>query len=468
MTEPVPSRFVLLSICLAALALCPPATAARPLLTGFLDPDASATQRADLMLTADDAAAWSRDAGASIDRLYLYWNRVATAEPVDPDDPNDPAYDWSVVDGQVDAAITHGLEPMLDFRSAPLWAQGPGGNASGTVSPDAGALASFARAAAARYAGRVRYWEIWNEPNSRGFLRPQRDAEGRSIAPKLYRGLVNAAAAALHEADPDNVVVVGGTAPRASADGHSPLDFLRKLFAAPVEADVFSHHPYTLGSPERHAARPDDVYLADLTEWARLVRAAVRAGRVLSHGGTPKTRVPLWVSELSWDSRPPDPTGVPARLHARWTAEALYRSWRAGASVLIWGQLRDYPLTADPRWGIYQSGLYSENDEPKRSLAAFRFPFVAYARSGWISVWGRTPSSTAAQVVLERRTQAGWNSVRTVQAMPTGIFAAHWRSTRIAGLFRARAGAVASLPFSLTRPPERFARPFGCGGVVSC
>jgi hypothetical protein len=24
------------------------------------------------------------------------------------------------------------------------------------------------------------------------------------------------------------------------------------------------------------------------------------------------------------------------------------------------------------------------------------------------------------------------------------------------------------LPFSLTVPPERYARPFGCGGAISC
>jgi hypothetical protein len=466
MTDSVPSRLAFLFVLLAALMLCPPTSASRPLLTGFLDPDASATQRADLMLTADVASARSGAAGASFIRLYLYWNRVATAEPADAADPSDPAYDWSLVDGQVNAAIAHGLRPVLDFRSAPLWAQGPGGNAGGTVSPDASALAAFARAAAERYGGRVRYWEIWNEPNSAGFLRPQYDAAGRSVAPRFYRRLVNAAASALHEADPANIVIVGETAPFGSR-GHPPLEFLRKLFSARVEADVVSHHPYTLGSPA-HAAAGDAVSLGDLRDWARAVRGAVDSGHVVSHDGTPKRRVPLWVSELSWDTSPPDPQGVPAGLHARWVAEAMHRSWQAGADVVIWGQLRDYPLNDDRPWGIYQSGLYAYDDAPKRSLAAFRFPFVAYARDGKIEVWGRTPDGLAGHVALQRRIRSEWVRARSLDARPTGIFVSSWRSDRTRGLFRARFGDEVSVPFSLVRPAERFVRPFGCGGVVAC
>jgi hypothetical protein len=420
------------------------------------------------MLTADDAMARSAAAGAGVVRIQLYWNRVATAQPAAPADPEDPAYDWAATDDQVDAAIAHGLRPVLDFRSAPLWAQGPGANAAGTVSPDPLALGEFARAAAVRYQGRVRWWEIWNEPNSSNFLRPQRDAEGRSVAPRLYRELVNAAAEALHDVDPSNVVVAGETAPRGGRTGHAPLAFLRKMLAARVEADVFSHHPYTPGSPELHAARATDVYLADLPDWARVVRAAVRAGHVVSHDGTPERRVALWVSELSWDSSPPDPGGVPTRLLARWTAEALYRSWQTGARVVLWGQLRDYPLNGDRPWGIYQSGFYRYDDSPKLALAAFRFPFAAYARDGRLIVWGRMPPGTAGSVVIERKDGDRWRRVRTVESRATGIFSAKWASGATSGLYRARGGLLTSVPFSLVGPPERRVSPFGCGGAVAC
>ena len=113
---------------------------------------------------------------------------------------------------------------------------------------------------------------------------------------------------------------------------------------------------------ENGAAVGDAVSLGNLRDWTRLVRAAVAAGHVVAHDGIPKRRVPVWVSELSWDTSPPDPQGVPAGLHARWVAEALHTSWQAGARVVIWGQLRDYPLSGDPLWGGYQSGFYTYGD----------------------------------------------------------------------------------------------------------
>ena len=54
----------------------------------------------------------------------------------------------------------------------------------------------FAHALAARYSGRnkgyplVRYFSVWNEPNSALFLEPQFDGDGRPVAPRAYAALV--------------------------------------------------------------------------------------------------------------------------------------------------------------------------------------------------------------------------------------------------------------------------------------
>ena len=50
------------------------------------------------------------------------------------------------------------------------------------------------------------------------------------------------------------------------------------------------------------------------------------------------------MTEFSWDSNPPDPKGVPAVLEGRWVAEALYRMWSAGVSLVTWFTLRDQPV----------------------------------------------------------------------------------------------------------------------------
>ena len=67
-------------------------------------------------------------------------------------------YDWRPYDGLVDALRRHGLLLFGDL------AYGPDFHDTRT---EAGidAYAAFARAAASRYAGKVDYWQIWNEPN---------------------------------------------------------------------------------------------------------------------------------------------------------------------------------------------------------------------------------------------------------------------------------------------------------------
>ena len=45
---------------------------------------------------------------------------------------------------------------------------------------------------------------------------------------------------------------------------------------------------------------------------------------------------------------------MPAALEGRWVAEALYRMWSAGVSLVVWFTLRDQPVRTSP----YQSGLY--------------------------------------------------------------------------------------------------------------
>jgi hypothetical protein len=228
-----------------------------------------------------------------------------------------------------------------------------------------------------------------------------------------------------------------------------------------VEFDVWSHHPYTSGGPTHEAAHPDDVSLGDLGEMRALLNAARRAGRIKAARG-----VGFWVTEFSWDTKPPDPRGVPEALRARWVAEALYEMWRAGVSVVTWFKLRDDPYPRSP----YQSGLYARGrtlagDRPRSSLAAFRFPFVSYRDRNHVLVWGRTPTSEPGRVVIERRSPGGgWRRVIALSADRSGIFQRRLRLVSTERDFIRARFAVrgkASLPFSLRAQPDRFYRPFG-------
>jgi hypothetical protein len=450
-----------------------PHLAVGPLVTGVFEPTAFAVT--DLALRRTVAS------GATTVRVMLYWSTVAPRvreAGFRPENPGDPAYAWEPVDRQIRSVAAHGIAPILSIQSAPSWAAQSGPGPPGTVRPDPAELAHFATAAARRYSGafaglpRVRYWQAWNEPNLTAFLAPQFVGK-RSVSPAWYRAMVNAFSGAVHSVHRDNIVVAGGLAPFtvATSDnprwGMGPLAFMREMLClskklnrtcrAQTRFDAWSHHPYTTGGPTHHARLPNDVSIPDLPEMSRLLNAAVSQRRVIS-----RQRVRFWVTEFSWDTSPPDPQGVPSQLHGRWVAEALYRMWSAGVSLVTWFMLRDSPMNASPfQAGLYFAGSMLEQDRPKPALRAFRFPFVALPEKGRVVAWGRTPTSRRGRVVLERRLRGGWRRLAVVRANRHGIFQRTFKM-RPGGYVRAHvATGELSLPFAVKKTPDRAVCPFG-------
>ena len=409
----------------------------------------------------------TRETGASAFSISVSWADTAPrSRPAswDPANPNDPAYDWARPDSQVRGAVAAGLTPIVYVERAPSWAERSSGGPAGTNSPDPAELASFLGAAARRYNGatpglpRVRYWQVWNEPNLSLFFNPQREG-GKDVSPGLYRRMLNASAKAIHGVAASNRIVGGGTAPfaidRTDFQAVGAYRFLEELLSKRADFDIWSTHPYTQGNAFHKAANPDSASLGDLPRIRKLLDRGFKRGRI----GTSK-KPAFWVTEFSWDSSPPDPKGVPVKLLRRWTAEALYQAWRSGVSLFTWFQLRDEPLSS-----LFQGGLYARcaGDDcfsPKPGLAAFRFPFVAYRRDSRVAVWGRTPLSTEGKVVVEQRVKGDWARLGTLRASRGGIFKGSLRP-RGRGALRARRGDRASPSFSLKVPPDRSVSPFG-------
>jgi hypothetical protein len=151
-------------------------------------------------------------------------------------------------------------------------------------------------------------------------------------------------------------------------------------------------------------------------------------------------------------------------LAKRWVAEALYRMWLNGVSVVTWFQLRDLPLTTSYlQSGLYFGGRPLASTKPKPTLEAFRFPLVAF-KSGLraVLVWGRTPGGVSARVLVERSFKGGWKALGTLRSDSNGIFRGRFRTTTT-GSVRARLASTGerSLPFSLRPVPDHFYYPFG-------
>jgi hypothetical protein len=99
---------------------------------------------------------------------------------------------------------------------------------------------------------------VWNEPNTRLYWSPQKDASGRDVAGPQYEALLAKCYDVLHATDPAANVIAMGLSPRASTNTSSePLVFLRDVGKAyrasgrttPI-MDELSVHPYpNPGSP---------------------------------------------------------------------------------------------------------------------------------------------------------------------------------------------------------------------------
>lgn len=470
------TAFVILALTVAAAATAA-AGARPPLFTAVVDPYAISGD------SSEAAFAAIRGVGAQFVRLPVLWSQIAPVSPsegFDASDPNDPAYQWHDLDSQVQEAVAAGLQPILDINSSPAWASPL--KIGGAGYPDSTKLAAFASAIATRYSGaspgipRVRYWQLWNEPNITVSLLPQFQG-GSPASPRVYRAMLDAFAGAVHSVSPSNVVVAGALSPftvnYSSVKSVGPLKFMRELLcmsggshphptcSVRLHIDVWAHHPYTSGGPFHHAANPNDVSLGDLPKMKALLGAALRAHHIVAPHG-----LGFWVTEFSWDTNPPDPKAVPIALQSRWTAEALYQMWRSGVTLVTWWLLVDQPYPASS----YQSGLYFHGPpftpaSRKPTWTAFRFPFVAYERPGGVFIWGRTPSSSARVVRIERRRGGGWQGIGIIRADSHGIFSARLNvGVTATDWLRAATGSETSLPFSLTQPPDRYFDPFGGGG----
>src|SRR5829696_8773829 len=449
------TRNFLAAMLLAAVAMPASAWGADRLVTGVQDPLDDVFHELD----RDSAYQVARGRGIRVVRVQVAWSGIAPERPDAPEDPADPAYDWGWLDDRVAAIHAAGLEPLLTLYSAPDWARLRQPDGSLRLAPRADAFATFAGAAARRYDGaflglpRVRYWQIWNEPNLPAYF-SIRDTT------VLYRAILNAAYRSIHGAVADNTVVAGGLSPFA-AGGLAPFDFMRELLRARSYFDVWSHHPYTEGGPSHQATLSNNASIGDLAEMHRVLERARRAHRILSRGA-PR----FWVTEFSWETRPADRLGVPLRVHGRWVAEALYRMWRDGVSLVSWFALRDGPPRGRELGFTLQGGLYFRttkryaDERAKPAARAFEFPFVAVPERGHVTLWGRTPDSRRHTVTVERRARGSWTRLKRIRTNAHGLFL--FRRSGLEGdVLRARVGSARSLPFRAVHTRDRPTLPFG-------
>jgi hypothetical protein len=368
--------------------------------------------------------------GVRVVRFTVRWNEVAAKRPTVAKDPTDPAYDWAADDQVLDGLHAHGIDVVLQLVGTPSWANGE--RASNWAPLSASTFRSFATAAASRYPW-VRRWLIWNEPNQVRWLRP--------TTPSIYSSrLLDPAYAAIHAQIRGAQVAGGGTAPRASTGGVSPVAWLTGMRRAHAHLDAYAHNPYPL-NPKRESP-----FNGGCKGCATITMATISRLVVLVAHDFPHARI--WLTEYGYQTNPPDPLlGVSFAQQARYESQGAYAAYRTPrVDLLIHFLYRDEPILSR-----FQSGIVTLANTPKPSFAAFELPFAQTARRGGrVSLWGqfRAPDAGSAGHI-ERKLLGRWRAVATVHRHAGGFF--RWTGTLPRhAVVRLHAGAITGAPLTLT------------------
>ena len=195
--------------------------------TGIIDANILGIGQPAGLVTED--LPYLKDLGVKWTRTDLWWESM---------EPSEGIYTWNELDGIVRVLNENKIKLLLSITYVPdwVWAKDKQGRWD--------AMYMFAKELATRNRGKVRYYEIFNEPNlpSIGFFR-ERDKVDVSV----YLDFLAAANKGIHEADPSAVVVLGGLS--GVSDSRTYMDaemFLKQLYEQGGRDcfDVLAYHPY--------------------------------------------------------------------------------------------------------------------------------------------------------------------------------------------------------------------------------
>jgi hypothetical protein len=316
--------------------------------------------------TRDQALANLAAAGVRAVRQDFLWQRI---------EPARAEYHFEYEEGLVDAAALHGIEvlailaygnPLYSTAGAAAQALGTGGGippfgvgAQYLWPPDdLAAYRSFARATAARFAGRVHRYEVWNEENvGWRFWPPHEDAAA-------YAALLDAGARGIHDGDPQAIVSVGGVfypeiPPGLPEEGGRR--YLGHLYDANpaiggvIDAVAWHPYPYPFVAPE--VVLPGNSSVAGSADQVR---------DLLTGRNDPGEE--LWVTEVGWPTH--QEYGVSPQRQAAYLARSFALLWAQGVPLVTWYTYSDGPNADHNQEDAL--GLFAFDGTPKPSYRALK------------------------------------------------------------------------------------------------
>jgi hypothetical protein len=201
---------------------------------------------------------------------------------------------WEKYDHIVELAERYDLEIIARLSNPPEWSRAEG-NAAGPFAPpdNLDDYGDFVETVVRRYKDRIRYYQIWNEPN----IYPEWGE--RPVSPEEYTELLEVGYSRVKEACPECVVISGALAQTIPLGPRDLNDFifLQRMYDAGAGEffDVLAMQGYGLWSgPTDRRMRPRvlnfsrPLYLREI---------------MVNNGDAHK---PIWITEMNWNAPPPD------------------------------------------------------------------------------------------------------------------------------------------------------------------
>jgi hypothetical protein len=206
---------------------------------------------------------------------------VRTAVRWDVAEPIKGVYDWEESDYKIGIILGLSLaeDILVVITNSPPWASN-----TSTETPDfwtypptdAQDFKDFVTELVNRYKDKVKYWEIWNEPNLHEYWKGTEEQ---------YSTLLRFTYEGIKSADPDAVVISGGM---SNAD----FDWTRRMYESGWKPyfDILGIHPYCEGSPLEEGS--DSGYYPNITKVLDVMR---------EYGDGMKF---VWITEIGWNTYP--------------------------------------------------------------------------------------------------------------------------------------------------------------------
>jgi hypothetical protein len=276
--------------------------------------------------------------------------------------PSPGVYDWTMLDNYLGTVQSHPVDVMYTFGETPAWASSNPTQVCGTSAQTPGSCAppndlnpdgtgtnqhwkDFVSAIVTHAAGRIQYWEIWNEPTVPGYW-VGTNAQMLRMAQDAY-GIIKAA-------DPSALV----TTPTPSTGIYGVANWMGPYLAlgGGQYADIISFHGYSWSTQPGVYPQPEDIVPLVNNLRAQLVTYA-------------QDKKPLWCTEGSWG----DTSGngfVDPDMHAAYLARHYLLQQSEGVVRYYWFAWDNGNDTAglpdglwSPTTGLTSSGLAYEQVE---------------------------------------------------------------------------------------------------------